>query len=321
MDTHPAIANLRGNRAAQYLARDRIATAIAQWHKCLEAAQLSEALKQYAGGAALEDCQALHRTLNDVSTARSLIDDWQAIFSSALRDQPLSEMPFRHRVRGPIATIQLCAKGKAALSLCSLPRGAVLADQEGIIFSGRETCELVVEGRASGVRHRLSEASDTATLENEDAAWQAGDTIKSFSTSARSILHIEQSLLVLQVSRAPVSPQAAREFSLQTGRHVRSACGDERTSQKFMALGVLGVLGGGRAALEMANVARNASLDRDLRWEAVRQLLALEPASGMRLLAELRTRSDDPLCMSAAKLAAQLVASQPQLGQFLKEAA
>ncbi|MEP0191437.1 MAG: hypothetical protein ABJP70_12530 [Erythrobacter sp.] len=321
MIVHPSIAKLRGDRAAQHRARSRMQAAVMQWRNSAIATALCGALKGYSSGADLKDCNALFQTMNEVSAARILIDTWQKSFASALEDEPLAEMPFRNRVQGSIATIQLLSQDKATLSLCAIPRGETLSGQDTVVFSGRETRELIVDGSATGTLHRLSDASDTAKLTNSDAVWQAGDAIQSSPTSGRSILHVEQSLLILQVSRAPNCPQAAREFSVRDGRHSRSASGDEWVSRKFMALGVLGALRRNSATNEMAHVALDASLDRDLRWEAVRQLLALDAGSGMRLLGELRTKNHDPLGEPAANLAAQLVANHPQLAQFLKEAA
>ena len=321
MIVHPSIAKLRGDRAAQHRSRSRMQAAVMQWQNSAIATALSDALQRYSGGADLKDCHALFQAMHDVSAARTFIDTWQKSFASALKDEPLAEMPFRNRVQGSIATIQLLCQDTATLSLCAVPRGETLSGQDTILFSGRETSELIVDGSATGTLHRLSEASDTANLTNSGAAWQAGDTIQSTPTSGRSILHVEHSLLILQASRSPNCPQAAREFNVRDGRHSRSASGDEWVSRKFMALGVLGALRRNSAADEMGHVALDASLDRDLRWEAVRQLLALDTGTGMRLLGELRTKIQDPLCEPAANLASQLVTNHPQLAQFLKEAA
>lgn len=321
MITHPEIAKLRGNRTAQLRARRRMELAVNEWREHLQMAGVEPDLERYARGADLDHCRALYSVVRSVSTARSLIETWQATFAHALQDEPLSEMPFRHRVRGSVATIQLLTCGKAALSLSTLGRGEDIEHRDKVVFTCRETHEIVVEGSATGARHKLSEDSHKTTFNSVETAWQAGDTIQNSPTSARSIEHIEASLLILQVSRAPDHPQAARGFSLPDGRLLQSAHGDERVSRKFMALGVLGALGEKRGLVEMAQVAHDISLNRDLRWEAVRQLLALDPPSGMRLLAELSAQANDPIRAPAETLTAQLVANHPQLGQFLMEAA
>ena len=153
------------------------------------------------------------------------------------------------------------------------------------------------------------------------AGWCAGDQIAMNPLSARLITNVEQSVLLLQLSRTAEHPTAAREFDSESGQFLRSASGDKLTSRKVMALSVLGALEHRDALPVLGDVARDAWLDDDLRWEAVRQTLALDSASGMRLLNDLAEQSPDALAQPAARLRSQLLGAYPQLALCDRKAA
>ena len=66
------------------------------------------------------------------------------------------------------------------------------------------------------------------------------------------------------------------------------------------------------AAPTMAAMAREAGPD-GLRWQALREALALDTAEGFRALCHVARASDDPLAMPAGALRAQLVEAHPEL--------
>jgi hypothetical protein len=80
-----------------------------------------------------------------------------------------------------------------------------------------------------------------------------------------------------------------------------------------MALGVLGAMGAATAIAPIRDFARQDEHDRDARWEAIRQLLALDSAAGVAVLNQLAEESADILSRPAAKLREQLIGAYPQL--------
>jgi len=66
----------------------------------------------------------------------------------------------------------------------------------------------------------------------------------------------------------------------------------------------------------MERIAQDAAAPRDLRWEALRQMLALDARRGMALLAELAARGGDALAAPSASLLGDLLAAQPDLAQM-----
>ena len=77
-------------------------------------------------------------------------------------------------------------------------------------------------------------------------------------------------------------------------------------------LALLGRMRRAEAAPTMAAMAREAGPD-GLRWQALREALALDTAEGFRALCHVARASDDPLAMPAGALRAQLVEAHPEL--------
>ncbi|MEM6477014.1 MAG: hypothetical protein AAF687_12690 [Pseudomonadota bacterium] len=319
MRIHPAIRVLRGDRAAQRSVQEPVLKALAQWHSSGPVARLVEALANYAAGAPLSECSPLSELMQDSELAGGFVRDWSGLFVGALSSGPLGEVPFQSRLIGGVGTVSLLRSGRATLALTAMPRGERLDDANTVVIADRECHEILIEGRASGAVFRSDGQEDR--LHWAKAAWRRGDQIALGPRSARLITNVEQTVLLLQLSRTAQHPKAAREFDRVTGQFQRSASGDKLASRKVMALGVLGALEHWEALSVMGDVARDTSLDDDLRWEAVRQVLALDPASGMQLLDGLAQRGEDALARPAERLRGQLLRAYPQLVPGTREAA
>jgi hypothetical protein len=79
-----------------------------------------------------------------------------------------------------------------------------------------------------------------------------------------------------------------------------------------MMLALLGRMDVAEAAPLMAELALEDS-DSSLRWQSLRECLALDTATGFLALAALARRPHDPLAGPAGALRAQLVEAHPQL--------
>jgi hypothetical protein len=93
---------------------------------------------------------------------------------------------------------------------------------------------------------------------------------------------------------------------------VHRASGDLAASRSEMMLTVLGRMGHAAAAPEMASLAREPG-EPSLRWQALRECLALDTTAGFAALLAIARAADDPLCAAAGALRAQLVETHPQL--------
>ncbi|MDP5103586.1 MAG: hypothetical protein NWP98_06635, partial [Erythrobacter sp.] len=178
--------------------------------------------------------------------------------------------------------------------------------------------EIVVAGAAKAVVFRLDETRMTRTA----VACMPGTRLtRSGPQEARQIVAVSQPLLLLQLTREAAAPAPSREIALDDTRLIKAISGSKQTSQQIMALGVLGALAHRPALGAMAQVVQDAEAARDLRWEALRQMLALDAAQGLGLLAAVANSLDDVLHTPAAALQRQLAAARPDLAALMVEPA
>ncbi len=250
--------------------------------------------------------------MGDRDTAPKFVAAFVQPFIAALRAEPLGEIPFRHNTGEGFARIQLLQSGGVTLSLCVYEPMHWNQTPETVRFVDCESHEIVISGAARGRAYRLSGRAHGFSAWNRD--WQSGDRIERKPMEhSRHVLHVEKSMLVLQLTRAAQAPRPSCEYRLNDGALVRETSGDKRASEQFMALGLLGAMGAASARAPIRDFARHAAHDRDARWEAVRQLLALDSAAGFALLNQLAEMSADVLSRPAAKLRKQLISAYPQL--------
>ncbi|MEL7217203.1 MAG: hypothetical protein AAGK01_02100, partial [Pseudomonadota bacterium] len=230
-------------------------------------------------------------------------------------------VPFRFRQSGGFSAIQLFRFGRATLSLAAYERQAKVREPETARFIDVETTELIVSGRARGTLHRCSDLDGSTVVETCAETWETGDRIVVQPGETRQIVAVEGSLLMLQLTRTAIRPIATREYALADSRLLKTASGDKRASSELMALGVLGAMKHEAGLKVMRDIAINTERDPDLRWEAVRQTLALKPDSGIVLLGTLAQSRTDQLSQPADKLRNELRKAHPQLASIHTEAA
>jgi len=316
---HPAIKALRSNpvsqRPNQNTAQTPMASPAKFWHEDPQMRDLASDVAQFGQGARLSECVALGRLLSDHQAAMEFARSWCADLLDSLRHAPLSEVPFRYRQSGGFSAVQLLRSGRATLSLTAYERQSQVREPETTLFIDVETTELIVSGSARGMLHRRVESDDAIRMETSAQRWRTGDTITVRPNEARQIIEVDGSLLVLQLTRTPIQPAPTCEFALADSGLLRMANGDKRASGDLMALSVLGALEHVPALELMDRIATDPARDPDLRWEAVRQMLAFKPEYGFAKLGELAQQQADRLSVPSATLRAQLLVAHPQLAQ------
>ncbi|QFT77247.1 hypothetical protein [Erythrobacter sp. THAF29] len=314
MQVHPDIAALRSDRLAQRRIRAAMSGALTAWREADECKALLYDLARYAAGEPLCDCQFLERLMSHNRAATGLISDWLGRMLGVLRTEPLGEVPHLYRCSKGLSSIQLLKSGRAALNLVAYESLECARVPETALFADRESVELVLTGEGCGTFHRRDEA--TGRIETSQSRWMAGDRIVlSGRQEARQIVSVGGCLLLLQLTREPERPEPSQEFRLSDGTILQSASGDKAASQRLMACAVLGAMDHRPALAAMEARALDPQEDPDVRWEAVRQALALNSGAGMRLLAGLRMDASDPLSGVAGSLERQLFGSHPELSQ------
>lgn len=330
MHVHPAIAALRSDYASQRRSKAAMEAALDAWNNRNSIVAIRRELAEFAWGQELAQLSALASLMSDHAQTQVFVEQFCGEFLRALREELLGEVPMRHGSSAGFTRLQIMQGlnnrlGTATLSLCvyePLPSSSFLP--AAVQFSDCETYEMVVAGAASGLFHRLecTDADAVAdTLTSRACRWRGGDTIApQGQCEARQICKVDRSFLVLQLSRMPTRAQASREYRISDGALLRQTSGDKRASQHVLAMAVLGALEHSDAISPMQAYAANLAHDPDARWEAARQVLALDAACGFALLSALSRAGNDPLAKPAFELRENLLIMHPAFRSSAEEA-
>ncbi|BDI60650.1 hypothetical protein [Qipengyuania nanhaisediminis] len=286
-----------------------MATARERWLSQPAIRALEADFQRYAQGEQLGARGALAALFEDSEAALRLAERFFTSGMTALAAHPLGEIAHRHASSAGFARLQLMHARDAALSLCVYePKGEPLEEScpVAVTFADCESIECVIAGVASGWHHCLRDGTAPGIL-SRPVTWQAGDTIQCQpQNETRQIVRVSQSLLVLQLTRTPARPAPTLERRTADGAVLRAVSGDKRASQQVMALAVLGALGQREAIADMARFALARENDPEARWEAVRQVAALDTAAALQLTG--RIDQDDPLAIAASDLSVRIAA-------------
>ena len=234
---------------------------------------------------------------------------------AALAREPLARVPFIHVCKPGFAMLQLLASGNAALSLALYDATAnfTAAPARSIAFQDCERHELVLAGSAEIRIVQCSSRRDGGAVFDCKSRQLGPGSVLSFdgARSARLVDRVETATVILRLSRTPANPRPAEEFDLATGDLLHRATGSKAESQRELAMELLGRMGRSDAARVIEQAAMRGSAH--LRWQAVRECLALDTARGFALLSRIAADPADDLSTSAGALRAQLVETYPQL--------
>lgn len=313
MQVHPELAKLRSGDVPQ----PSCDAALAAWRGLPDVAAVLAAVARYDAGEQLDDLPALARIASDHAAALGFVAGLITLLIAALQAEPLAQLSMGHSAAPGMARLRLAGHARAGLTLVAFARRARVASPSAL-FEDCAVHEIVVAGEGRALLHRLN---DTSLTTGETALAPGMRLTRDGADAARQIIAVTRPLLMLQITREAARPQASREISLDDGRLIKSISGCKRSSQQVMALGVLGALAHRPALGEMERLARDGEAERDLRWEALRQLLALDAGRGLSALALLADRPEDSLAASAATLRRNLIAAHPDLAPLMPEPA
>jgi hypothetical protein len=306
MRIDPAIAALRRDRASQCRIQAAMAAAGADWRAGSDVADVLDAIEPYGAGTSLAECPALAAILADERRARAFVVTFIRRFCAALADEPLGQPPFRHGFDGRHATLLLARAGRAQLVLHAVEPG-----EHGFAsasFSDAERHEIVLAGEA---RARVVRRADFTA---QRLALTPGVALTlDLAREALQVIAAERRLVLLRLHRVAVVPGPSREFGLADGALLHQSAGNAADSRTEVALAVLGRMRRAEASPAIAEIAR-APGDAALRWQALRECLALDTAEGFRALSAVAGAPADPLAGAAARLRKRLVAAHPDRG-------
>lgn len=314
MRIDPVLAGLRTHPAP--LTADCAAVAAGWEQACGEAPAIALAadLARYGRGAPLAGCAALGRLLEGGGAARRMLQ----LAAAALRSAPLGQLRLPHFSNGVLHSLTLLSAGRASLSLALVDGDAWRAAGSGAVrrasFPGGELHVRVLAGGAAGRRAiRCSGA-----LRTEALALDPGQRLRFDCASEALVLDtVAGSLVTLRLHRRPEQPIPVQELDLASGAVVHQSAARQDDSRTEMAMALLGRMGRTEAVPVIAEIA--GAGEPALRWQAIRECLALDAGQGFALLLKTGADPADPLREPARQLADTLAARHPALAALREE--
>lgn len=311
MRVDPVLRALTRDPAPQHAAQARIQAALDEWWAG-PAAGLLDGLADYGAGAPLAACPTLAALFAGPARGRALAESLVSAFVTVLAAEPLARVPFRHSGSGGRVNLLLGKSGRAILALAAYdpgstaPQSATFADGErrDVVLAGSGQGEVVRRADCGFAREpvRLA-AGSRLTLD------MAGETLL--------VTKVRQGLVSLRLTRLAEAPLPSREYRLADGALLGQAAGDPRASRHELILAVVARLGRADAVPVLADMTREGC--DHLRWQALRECLALDTAVGYGALAAIARDPGDPLALPAGALRAQLLEAHPRLASLEDE--
>lgn len=314
MQVHPDIAALRSDRAPQRKAQAAMLTARQAWAAEPGASEMQAELEAYGRGTPLEDCPVLEAVFTHAGEAERLMGAMCAHYCRAIRENPIAHPPFRNGFDGTSTSLLLAQAGRAQLMLQAREPGVM--DNPAHVFCDATRFDAVLAGRADARIVRIAERhGDAVRFTEERLSLRPGHRLAfDLGTEALALDRVEGRFVVLRLMRSAARPQPGREYEAATGRLVLQSAGQIATSRQEAIIALLGRMGRTDAAPHIAAIARKDG-DVSLRWQALREALALDTATGFCALATVARSADDPLAPQAGALRARLLETCPQLAQ------
>ena len=315
MHVDPRIGALRGDRIAQRAMQEAVMLAAEDCRREDGLSRVIGELEDFGAGAELAECEALQRLVGAEEAARAVILPMIERLVRQQRETPLAQLSLRHQSGAGFHFLQLAAKGSATLGL-ALHDGMVPATSHVVAtFPDADRHEIVLVGEAEIEALRIvTDCGDRVEVDRTARRVGRGDCIVlAGADCSRVVRRVRGCMLTLRLARVGDRPRPTRQVDLASGKVVHKASGNRRESQHEMMVALLGRMKRSDAAPVFADVARSGS--DHVRWQALRECLALNTGLGMDLLRTFASDSSDPLHSPARGLLSQLVERYPELEQ------
>lgn len=313
----PAIAALRHDDRPQRQAQAAAIAAHDRWRAQVGIARIEAELRDLAAGASLPDLPRLSALMAEGDAAlppflRTLLTSQAGV----LREQPLAHVPLRHFIIDGAATLILAQGGLATLGIQVLSGAALarLAPPRSVCFAPTRSWDRVLAGTAQVRLFHASAATATrARLHWRDRMIAPGDVLqRQGRTAAMTYRAVPGSLVLLRLQSRYGQGEPAREYLIESGELVHQAAATPRDSRLELAAAVLGRMGRSDAAPLLAALAAAPGAE-GLRWQCLREALALDSRTGFAALSGIAQDRADPLAEPAGALRTRLCAAWPQL--------
>ncbi len=313
MRVDPALRSFARDRAAIAGAQGRLHAAKEQWRTRADVAAVLADCEAFASGACFAECSALDALLTG-GAAPNFVHGWMEAMLGAWRNEPLAQVPFRHSVSRGMATIQLHRTGPVSLSLLVIESAPDVLPKT-ISFTDCERHEVVLAGSGRAIAYRSRESAPPS---GSPLLLAPGTRFDGHADLSRAIIALDAPLVLLRVVRDPVHPEPTRQVEIATGRVLHRASASPAEGRAELAAALLGAMGRTDAARPLADYACGKA-GAGARWQALRNALALDTATGFAALCRIADRPDDPVVADAAALLGSLCTTYPQLANLREE--
>lgn len=311
MRIDPAIAALQRDPALQRQAQRTLISACEDWRAGPDVAAVVADLARYGSGMAIEACPDLAALFTTPGRAADLAGAMVRRFCAVLASDPFGQMPFRHAADGQVASLLLLRAGRAHLVLHAREPGQWTHDAAG--FSDEDRNEIVLAGQAEAQIVRPPSGIGAPLPVTPTGLRCGSHHALDLRSTCLQATRVDRRLVSLRLNRHAAAPAATRHYRLTDGTLAHQSAGSLRTSRQEMMLAILGRMGRAEAVPEMAALAADRQADEALRWQALRECLALDSGAGFAALSTVARDQADPLAAAAGALRAQLVEAYPQL--------
>ena len=322
MHIHPAIQALQGDPALQAKAQQAAHDGMFAWVDAPERRQLRAELDAFAARRPIADCPLLARLFAQGDrTARDLAMSFADAGIAILADEPFAHLPQRHSTDGLVSVLVLGRSGNVTLTLCAIDgeRLAAGAPARHAAFWPGESWEHVLAGEAVAdlvdCHPRAEDGSETGAvaLHAREVLLTPGAVIaRDADRQAMLLRSVPRSLVTLRLQRRLSGAGPSREYALANGALAHQSAGNPRDSRIELMMALLGRMKRVDAAPLIARIAA-AEGSAALRWQALREGLALDTATGFAALCRVAADPGDSLAEPAGALRAQLIEAHPAL--------
>ena len=245
-----------------------------------------------------------------------------------LSEDPLGHVPMRHSTDGTTSTLLVGQSGLATLTLVAIDAVGLARSPAPLTinYAPGEAWEQVLGGSARAemvgcaVRDGAAETAD-AVLERVPLDLAPGVCLARDCRREALLLHeVSGRLVTLRLHRRQEGHDPVREYDLANGQLLHRAAASPAESRHELMISLLGRMGRADAAPLLASMALGGD-PAGLRWQALRESIGLDTATGFGALARLARRENDALAAPAGALRAQLLESWPQLAALEAEIA
>lgn len=280
------------------------------------AAMLADFVR-FGDGASLEQCPALDAVFTGAGPGEVLVASLTGHFCRAIGANPLGHPPFRNGFDGRASTMLLGKSGRAQLVLQAREPGSFNAS--AATYTDMLRYDAVLAGRAQARILRIHGPEDLVGFSAEPLTLEQGVRL-AFDCSRETLMCevVETRLVTLRLLQAAEKPGPGREYHCQSGKLLHRSAGTLASSRREMMAALLGRMGRTEAAPVLAQMAL-AEPEQSLRWQALRECLALDTAQGFTALSTIACNQADPLAHPAGALRAQLLETYPQLAALETE--